>query len=194
MSPQGEAVDCNSIEGFLMLGSIPRTPTKMKDNEMLTESQITEMIDLLISCDENTKVYLGCDSVRYVKKDRFWGRFATVAIVHKNGNKGCKIFSNVSHEPDYDLKSNRPKMRMLTEVRKVCDLYTQIAPFIDEFEIEIHLDINTNPMHGSNCAAGEAAGYVLGMTGIHPKLKPDSWAASFGADGVAHGRTEKSAN
>ena len=28
VSPQGEAVDCNSIEGFLMLGSIPRTPTK----------------------------------------------------------------------------------------------------------------------------------------------------------------------
>lgn len=166
----------------------------MKDNEMLTESQITEMVDLLIDCDNNTKVYLGCDSVRYVKKDRFWGRFATVAIVHKNGNKGCKIFSNVSHEPDYDLKSNRPKMRMLTEVRKVCDLYTQIAPFIDEFEIEIHLDINTDPMHGSNCAASEAAGYVLGMTGIQPKLKPDSWAASFGADGVAHGRTEKSAN
>ena len=27
VSPQGEAVDCNSIEGFLMLGSIPRTPT-----------------------------------------------------------------------------------------------------------------------------------------------------------------------
>lgn len=30
--------------------------------------------------------------------------------------------------------------------------------------------------------------YVLGMTGIEPKLKPESWAASFGADGVAHGR------
>lgn len=27
VSPQGEAVDCNSIEGFLMPGSIPGTPT-----------------------------------------------------------------------------------------------------------------------------------------------------------------------
>lgn len=79
-------------------------------------------------------------------------------------------------------------MRMMNEVMKVCQLYTQLAPFIDEFAVEIHLDINTDAKHGSNCAANEAAGYVLGMTGIEPKLKPDSWAASFGADGVVHGR------
>lgn len=157
---------------------------------MFTEAQITEMVDLLIGLDSNTKVYLGCDSVRYInKKDKQMARFATVAIIHKNGNKGCKIFSNISHESDYDMKASRPKMRMMKEVQKVCELYTQIAPFIDEFDVEIHLDINTDPKHGSNCAASEAAGYVLGMTGIEPKLKPESWAASFGADGVAHGRT-----
>jgi predicted RNase H-related nuclease YkuK (DUF458 family) len=77
---------------------------------------------------------------------------------------------------------------MMNEVSKVCQLYTQLAPFIDEYDIEIHLDINTDPKHGSNCAANEAAGFVLGMTGIEPKLKPESWAASFGADGIAHGR------
>jgi predicted RNase H-related nuclease YkuK (DUF458 family) len=79
----------------------------------------------------------------------------------------------------------------MNEVRKVCELWNQIGPFIDEFNVEIHLDINTNPKHGSNCAATEAAGYVLGMTGIEPKLKPESWAASFGADGVAHGKTDE---
>jgi hypothetical protein len=153
---------------------------------MFTEKQVTDMVDLLIGCDENTKVYLGCDSVRYIKNDQTWARFATVAIVHMNGNKGCRIFSNISHERDYDLKSNRPKMRMLTEVRKVCDLYIQVAPFIDEFEIEIHLDISQDPKNGSNCAASEAAGYVLGMTGVEPKLKPDSFASSFGADHVVN--------
>ena len=158
---------------------------------ILTKLQIEEMIDLLIGCDPNTKVYLGCDSVRYVKSSRSMARFATVAIVHMNGNRGCRIFSQISHEADYDLKASRPKMRMMKEVQKVCELYSQIAPFIDEYDIEIHLDINTDPKHGSNCAANEAAGYVLGVTGISPKLKPDSWAASFGADGVAHGKTEK---
>lgn len=158
---------------------------------MFTQQQIEEMVDILINCDQNTKVYLGCDSVRYIKNTRQMARYATVAIIHKNGKNGCKIFSHIDHEPNYDMRANRPKMRMMREVQKVCELYVQIGPFIDEFDIEIHLDINTNPKHGSHCAASEAAGYVLGMTGIEPKLKPDSWAASFGADGVAHGRTEK---
>ena len=155
---------------------------------MFTQKQIENMVDLLLTLSKDTKIYLGCDSVRYFKNGNAYGRFATVAIVHKDGNKGCKIFSNVSYEPDYDLKKDRPKMRMLNEGRKVCELYTQLAPFIDEYDIEIHLDINMDPKHGSNCAASEAAGYVLGVTGIEPKLKPESWAASFGADGVAHGR------
>jgi len=155
---------------------------------MFTQSQIEEMVDLLSTLSSATKIYLGCDSVRYVHRDRQWARFATVAIVHMNGKHGCRIFSHISREPDYDVKQHRPKMRMLNEVRKVCDLYNQLIPFIDEFDVEIHLDINLDPKHGSNCAASEAAGYVLGMTGIKPKLKPESWAASFGADAVVHGR------
>ena len=155
---------------------------------MFTKKQIEDLVDLLVTLDSNTKIYLGCDSVRYVKDNRWSARYATVAIVHKNGNNGCRIFSHNSIEPDYDLKKNRPKMRMMNEVMKVCALYNQIAPFIDEFDVEIHLDVNTDPMHGSNCAASEAAGYVLGMTGLHAKLKPESFAASYGADAVAHGR------
>ena len=156
---------------------------------MFTQRQVEDIVDLLATLDSRTKIYLGCDSVRYFKENNAFGKFATVCIVHKNGNNGCKIFSNVSYEKDFDVRKDRPKMRMLNEVRKVCELYNQLIPFIDEFDIEIHLDINTDPKHGSNCAASEAAGYVLGVTGIQPKLKPQSWAASFGADGVAHGRT-----
>jgi uncharacterized protein len=155
---------------------------------MFTQRQIEDLVDLLVTLDSNTKIYLGCDSVRYLKRGSNYARYATVAIVHKNGNNGCRIFSHRSTEPDYDLKKNRPKMRMMNEVMKVCTLYNQIAPFIDEFDVEIHLDVNTDPKYGSNCAATEAAGYVLGMTGIHAKLKPDSFAASYGADAVANGR------
>ena len=153
---------------------------------MFTQTQIEELVDLLIGLDENTKVYLGCDSVRYIKGERQMARFATVCIVHMNGKNGCRIFSNISHEPDYDMKPSRPKMRMMNEVMKVCELYNQLAPFIDEFDVEIHLDIATDPLQGSNCAANEAAGYVLGMTGVEPKLKPESFASSFGADHVAN--------
>ena len=159
---------------------------------MLTDLDIEELVQLLSTLTKKTKIYLGCDSIRFIdKNDEKMGRYATVLIVHMDGSKGCKIFSNISYEPDYDLKKDRPKLRLLNEVRKVCYLYSQVIPYIDEYEIEVHLDINTDPKHGSNCVAQEAAVYVLGMTGIEPKLKPESWAASFGADGVAHGRTKQ---
>jgi uncharacterized protein len=156
---------------------------------MLDDGQIEELIELLTQLDNRTKIYFGCDSVRYWKGGKMFARYAAVLIVHINGNNGCKIFSSLTYEPDYDLKKSRPKLRMINEARKVCDLYVQVAPLIDEFECEIHLDINLDPKHGSNCAASEAAGYILGMTGISPKLKPDSFAASYAADGVAKNRT-----
>jgi uncharacterized protein len=155
---------------------------------MFTQKQIEDIVNLLLTLSPDTKVYLGCDSVRFNRNNRWYARYATVAIIHMNGKNGCRIFNNISVEPDYDVRKNRPKIRMMNEVSKVCQLYNQLAPFIDEFDIEIHLDINTDPKHGSNCAASEAAGFVLGMTGIEPKLKPESWAASFGADAVVHGR------
>jgi predicted RNase H-related nuclease YkuK (DUF458 family) len=161
---------------------------------MFSQAQVEEIVDLLSTLDLSTKIYFGCDSVRVRKKGRWYATFATVFIVHINGKNGCRLFSHMSTEPDYDVKLNRPKMRMMNEVQKVCELYTQLIPFIDEFDIEVHLDISQNPKHGSNCAASEAAGYVLGMTGLPEKqikLKPDSFAASFGADRAANGRMER---
>lgn len=153
---------------------------------MFTQNQIEEIINLLATLSKESKIYLGCDSVRTARAGRRVARYATVAIVHMNGNKGCRIFSNISYEPDFDVKKNRPKIRMMNEVMKVCQLYTQLIPFIDEYDVEIHLDIASDPKHGSNCAAHEAAGYVLGVTGIQPKLKPESFASSFGADHVVN--------
>jgi len=159
---------------------------------MFNNDQIEELVNLLTTLNNNTKIYFGCDSVRVVRKNIWYARYATVVIVHKDGNKGCRLFSHESTEVDYDVKQDRPKMRLMHETMKVCDAYLQLAPFIDEFDCEIHLDINTDPKAGSNCVAKEAAGYVLGMTGLEPKLKPQGFAASYGADGVAHGRSNQS--
>lgn len=155
---------------------------------MFTEDQIESLLDLLCSLDANTKVYLGCDSVRVKTGDKWYARYATVCIVHMNGNKGCRVFSHISREPDYDAKKNRPSIRLMHEVTKVCQLWEQLKPFIDGFDVEIHLDLNRDPKYGSNCVATQAAGYVLGVTGIDPVLKPDAWASSIGGDGVVHGK------
>lgn len=156
---------------------------------MFTEEQIEELVNTLYTVDSNTKIYIGTDSVRFIKSDNWYAKYASICVVHKNGKNGCKIFKHRSVEKDYDLKKNRPSLRLMNEVIKSCELYTQLAPFIDEFDVEIHVDVNTDPRHGSNCVATQAAGYVLGVTGLSEnkiKLKPDALAASFGADHFAN--------
>lgn len=153
---------------------------------MFTQKQIEELVNLLYSLDSNTKIYIGTDSVRFKQNSRWYARYCSVCVVHMNGNKGCRVFKHRSIEPDYDLKKNRPSTRLMNEVMKSCELYTQLAPFIDEFDVEIHCDISPDPKNGSNCVATQAAGYVLGVTGVEAMLKPEAFAASFGADHFAH--------
>jgi predicted RNase H-related nuclease YkuK (DUF458 family) len=153
---------------------------------MFTQKQIEDLIDLLCDLDENTKIYIGTDSVRFKQNGRRYAKYCSVAVVHMNGKNGCRVFKHRSVEVDYDLKKNRPSLRLMNEVIKSCELYNQLAPFVDSFDCEIHLDINLDEKHGSSCAAKQAAGYVLGVTGLDPVFKPDSFAASFGADHFAH--------
>ena len=143
---------------------------------MFTKDQIEELVDLLYGLNSKTKIYIGTDSVRFRKDGRWYAKYATVCVVHMNGNKGCRVFKYRSIEPDFDVKKNRPSTRLMNEV----------APFIDEFDVEIHCDVNTDPKHGSNCVATQAAGYVLGVTGVEPKMKPEAFAASFAGDHYAH--------
>lgn len=153
---------------------------------MFTEKQITDLVDLLYGLDTNTKIYIGTDSVRFRENGRWFAKYASVCVVHMNGKNGCRVFKHRSIEADYDLKKNRPSMRLMNEVMKSCELYNQLAPFIDEFDVEIHCDINTDIKHGSNCVASQAAGYVLGVCGLEAKLKPEAFAASFAGDHYAH--------
>ena len=156
---------------------------------MFTQNQIEELVDLLYSLDSSTKIYIGTDSVRFKTNGRWFAKYASVCVVHMNGKNGCRVFKHRSIEQDYDLKKNRPSLRLMNEVIKSCELYAQLAPFIDEFDVEIHCDVNIDPKFGSNCVATQAAGYVLGVTGLHEnqiKLKPNAFAASFGADHYAH--------
>lgn len=155
---------------------------------MFTQDQIEDIVELLYSVSKETKVYIGTDSIRFRKENRWYAKYASVLVVHIDGSKGCKVFSHISVEPDYDVKKNRPRMRMVNEAMKSCELYNQMIPFIDEFDVEIHLDINLDPKFGSNCAAKEAAGYALSTGIIQSKImfKPNAWCASFAADKWVH--------
>lgn len=141
-----------------------------------------EVRDYLKTCSPTSKIYLGADSERINVDGVWWVDVMTCLIIHIDAKHGGKFFGQITRERDYDKSLNRPRLRMMSEVYAVSQLYLDLADALDPFEVQIHLDINSNPMHGSNCAHAEAKGYVRGVTGIDPICKPDSWAASNVAD------------
>lgn len=138
---------------------------------------------------EHSPVYIGADSVRYKKgydkngKDLWFARYATVIILHKDGSKGCGVWYNVETLPDY----GQLRSRLMTEVQMSLDAFSEIEDVIGKRPLEIHLDVNPDPIHASNVVAKEAAGWVMGM-GLIPKIKNEAFAASTAADYCAKGR------
>ena len=141
-----------------------------------------EVIDLIAKHNEDTKIYFGCDSTRFKHRGKWHAEYTTVIVIHKDGCHGCKIFAQVDSEEDFDQKASKPLMRMLNEAYRVADLYIEFADIIGNLHAEVHLDINQDDIHGSQCAVKAASGYVMGMTNVVPILKPCAYAASYAAD------------
>jgi predicted RNase H-related nuclease YkuK (DUF458 family) len=114
--------------------------------------------------------------------NEWFADFILAVVVHIDGNRGCKIFGEVQRERDYDQKQNRPRYRLMTEVYKVSEMYLKLADVLDGRDVEVHLDINPNEMHGSSCVINEAIGYIRGTCNVVPLVKPQAFAASYAAD------------
>ena len=129
-----------------------------------------------------TKIYLGCDSERMRVQNEWYADYVLAIVVHINGNNGCKLFGEVHRERVYDAKPGKPSMRLMTEVYKVSELYLKLAEVLEGRQVEVHLDINPNEMHGSSCVISQAIGYIKGTCNVVPFVKPAAFAASYAAD------------
>lgn len=143
---------------------------------------IDEIKEFITKQSAQTRIYIGGDSERF-KLDKIWyADYTLVVVVHIDGKHGCKIFGEVQRERDYDQSKNRPRMRLMTEVYKIADLYLKLADVLEDREVEVHLDINPNENYGSSCVVNEAVGYIRGMCNVIPIIKPQAFAASYCAD------------
>lgn len=160
---------------------------------------LEEVKEFIRNSSSTSKIYLGCDSEKIRKNGRWYADYTMVCVIHKDGNKGGKVFGDVVREPVYDKKQDRPSFRLMTEVYKASQLYLDLFDVFGDRHVEVHLDINPDLMHGSSCVLHEAIGYVRGMCNIEPKVKPEAFAASFGADrfkdlnNISHPREPKMA-
>lgn len=150
---------------------------------------IDEIKDFIYTQSSDSKIYIGCDSVKFRKNGVWHAEYALVAIVHVNGKNGCKIFGEMQIERDFDQKKDRPAMRLMNEVYKVSELYLKLADVIVDRDIEVHLDINPNKKYGSSCVVQEAIGYIRGVCQTEPLIKPEGWAATHAADHILRHRS-----
>jgi predicted RNase H-related nuclease YkuK (DUF458 family) len=150
---------------------------------MSREFNIDEVREFIRKSSLTSNIYIGADSERYRGRDNQWYADYTVAIVvHLDGSRGCKVFGQVSTERDYDKKHDRPSFRLMNEVYRASQMYLDLFESIEDRHCEVHLDINPDEMHGSSCVIQQATGYIRGMCGFAPKVKPEAFAASYAAD------------
>ena len=144
---------------------------------------IDEVKTFIEAQSTETKIYIGGDSERFLMGNDWYADYILCVVVHINGNNGCKIFGEVQRERDYSTgKQSKPRMRLMNEVYKIAELYMKLHDVLEDREVEVHLDINPNEMHGSSCVINEAVGYIKGMCNVIPMVKPKAFAASYAAD------------
>ena len=116
------------------------------------------------------KVCIGTDSqVKGLETE-----FATVIVFLREGHGGFMFIHNDKTLHRYSIKE-----RMLVEVAKSIEVAYELCSLFTRYDVdmEVHADINTNPLFKSNEALREAMGYILGM-GFAFKAKPEAFASS----------------
>lgn len=122
------------------------------------------------------KVCIGTDSQ---VKGRLT-EFATAIVFIRKGQGG---FMYLHHETTREEMSI--KQRMMIEVSKSIEVAYHLSTIFTthKIDMEVHVDINTNPVCKSNDALKDAIGYITGM-GFSFKAKPDAFASSSCANKV----------
>ena len=148
----------------------------------MSKFNIEEVKEYISNSSPNSKIYIGADSVRYVKKNIWYAEYTVAIVIHKEGRHGCKVFGKTTYEKDYDAKKDRPALRLMNEVYRASEMFLELAEVIGDRHVEVHLDINPDIIHGSSCVVQQAIGYIRGVCNVVPMVKPQAFAASCAAD------------
>ena len=134
-----------------------------------------------ISKYPDVKVFVGCDSEQY----RNHTQYAVVVVLYHEKNGGHYIFYREKVKKIKDLFA-----RLWREVEQVLAVGEYLEKELEGFYkrenpleklVELHIDLNPNPMHKSNSVFSVGVGTLKGH-GFRVKTKPHAWAASCSSD------------
>jgi predicted RNase H-related nuclease YkuK (DUF458 family) len=132
--------------------------------------EIRSVLTIEKAIGHELKVCIGSDS--QVKGTMT--EFATVIVFIRKGKGGFMYIL-----PESTTRKMSVKERMLREVSNSIDVAYMLSDLLTahDVEMEVHADINPNPVFKSNEALKEAMGYILGM-GFAFRAKPHAFASS----------------
>lgn len=144
----------------------------------------SEAKEAIRNSSESSSIYIGCDSQIFYRNKKIVADYSIVIVLHKDSCHGCKIFHNSFTKETYgDPSKNDGSMenRLMMETQFALDAFYEIKDVIGNRHLEVHLDVNPDPMYKSNKVTSQALGWVRGM-GLVAKIKPEAWAATHAAD------------
>ena len=146
--------------------------------QLQIKDAVEEVIKRETAAGYHLKVCIGTDSQVKGKETEF----ATVIVFLREGHGGFMFIHNEKTLLKYSIKE-----RMLVEVAKSIEVAYPLCNIFSRYSVdmEVHVDINTNPNFKSNDALKDAMGYIMGM-GFTFKAKPDAFASSSCANKIVH--------
>ena len=148
---------------------------KTGQRNLITYNKIIEIIKE-VSTFKDHKIIVGSDSVKLGKDFIFTN---AICILNDNEYYDRRFFYLRKKVKD-DMYYNLSK-RLLRETSESIKIATDIRCCIENINIEIHSDVNFNPIHLSSKLKNTIVGYVNGC-GFPCKIKPESFVASGIAD------------
>ena len=100
---------------------------------------INEVKNFLATQSENTKVYIGADSERFMLDGKWYADYTIAIVIHMDGCHGCKIFGETTREMDFDQRKDKPAMRLMNEVYKVSDMFQRLADVLEDRYVEVQI-------------------------------------------------------
>jgi predicted RNase H-related nuclease YkuK (DUF458 family) len=107
---------------------------------VLRKLNVAEVVNFILDCSPETNVYVGSDSERFRLDGQWHADYMIAVVVHIDGCHGCKVFGEVVREPDYDQRKDRPALRLMNEVVKVADAFSNIRKGM-ELEVDRRMQL-----------------------------------------------------
>lgn len=141
-------------------------------------ANIVKYVNDKLDPDKIQEIYVGADSRQKPRSTHY-----VVSVIIRTFGKGCHVLIYQEYTPKKKVRFERLWHEVLLTYN-VASLILDGVAKLDKKNFYVHLDLNPDPIHGSNQVYAPAMGFMKSLDMPHANIcaKPDAPAASFASD------------